>query len=78
MICLGVLKRVNAILECCTEVRQYVLQLWKITLQCNNSEPHGPFVGMSEQNFNFSCHIKQLFEIKVWVYTFPTQHRLPV
>ena len=24
-------------------------------------------VGMPEQNFNFSCHIKQSFEIKVWV-----------
>ena len=25
------------------------------------------YVGMPEQNFNFSCHIKQSFEIKVWV-----------
>ena len=25
------------------------------------------YVGMPKQNFNFSCHIKQSFEIKVWV-----------
>ena len=31
-------------------------------------------IGMPDQNLNFICHIKQSFEIKVWIKTFPQQH----